>query len=295
MSLVIQMLPRLFLLALAGLLFCAPAAFAPPAFAQDAEVPARQPSHCLAVAQSAPGLRYLHHASFRDPVPQGRARVQYVTHATFLIQAEGGTSAATDFSGFLGSADFVPDVVTMNKAHQTHWTPFPDPAIAHVLPGWGPIDGEGIAHYLDLGDMVVRNVSTDLVSPFIGVREARGNSIFVFEVAGLCIGHLGHLHHTPTEEQFAALGRVDVVMAPVDGGYTMPLDQMIGILKRMRSSIVIPMHWFTEGGLVTFLKGMEDQFTVIETGLSSLTVSLDTLPAQPTVMVLRPQFLHDPD
>lgn len=275
--------------------FVAASLFALPVASQETTTSERKPSHCLAVAQSAPGIGYLHRASFRDPVPAGRVRVQYVTHATFLIQTEGGTSAATDFSGFLGSADFLPDVITMNKAHETHWTAFPDPAIPHVLPGWGPVDGEGIAHYLDLGDMVVRNVSTDLVSPYIGVREAKGNSIFVFEAAGLCIGHLGHLHHTPTDEQFAALGRVDVVMAPVDGGFTMPLDQMIAILKRMRSSIVIPMHWFTEAGLVTFLDGMQDQFTVIEPGVSTLTVSLETLPAQPTVMVLRPDFLRDPD
>ncbi|MEM6480467.1 MAG: MBL fold metallo-hydrolase [Pseudomonadota bacterium] len=281
---------RWLLLAFAGL-----CVWAQPVAAQEGDNQARKPSHCLAVAQSAPGISYLQHASFRDPVLPGRVRVQYVAHATFLIQTEGGTSAATDFSGFLGSADFLPDVITMNKAHSTHWTEFPDPAIPYVLPGWGPVDGEGISHYLDLGDMVVRNVSTDLVSPYIGVREEKGNSIFVFEAAGLCIGHLGHLHHTPTDEQFAALGRVDVVMAPVDGGFTMPLDQMIGILKRMRSSIVIPMHWFTDGGLRAFLHGIGSEFTIVETGLSSLTVSLETLPAQPTVMVLRPEFLRDLD
>ena len=44
-----------------------------------------------------------------------------------------------------------------------------------------------------------------------------------------------------------------------------------------------------------FKNGMADEFTVIETGISSLTVSLDTLPAQPTVMVLRPEFLRDLD
>lgn len=288
MTVVVARLPFSSLLTAVSIFWLASAAIA-----QDTENTPRQPSHCLAVAETTPGIDYLHKASFRDPVPEGRVRVQYVSHATFLIQSEGGTSAATDFSGFLGSAEFLPDVITMNKAHTTHWTAFPDPAIPYVLPGWGPVDGEGIEHYLDLGDMVVRNVSTDLVSPFIGVREAKGNSIFVFEAAGLCIGHLGHLHHTPTDEQFAALGRVDVVMAPVDGGYTMPIDQMIGILKRLRSSIVIPMHWFTDGGLRMFLAGIEDEFTVVETGLSSLTVSLETLPAQPTVMVLRPEYLRD--
>ncbi len=64
--------------------------------------------------------------------------------------------------------------------------------------------------------MLVRNVSTDIRSQF-GGTEDRGNSIFVFEVAGLCIGHLGHLHHEPNDAQYAALGRLDVVMAPVDG------------------------------------------------------------------------------
>jgi hypothetical protein len=67
-------------------------------------------------------------------------------------------------------------------------------------------DGDGPAeHRLDLGEMLVRNVPTDLRGRFGGPSEAYGNSIFVFEVEGLCIGHLGHLHHTPTPEQYAAI------------------------------------------------------------------------------------------
>ncbi|MEM7076301.1 MAG: MBL fold metallo-hydrolase [Pseudomonadota bacterium] len=278
---------------LLALLLAGLAHAAAPAAAQSAQDTVRKPSHCLAVALQTPGVAYLQKAGFRDPVPPDRVRLRYVTHASFLIQTEGGTSVITDYNGFVGSADFLPDVVTMNKAHSSHWTAFPDPAIPHVLPGWGTEPGAGITHNLDLGDMVIRNVNTDIVSPFAATREARGNSIFVFEAAGLCIGHLGHLHHTPTEEQFAALGRVDVVMAPVDGGYTMPLPQMIGVLQRLKSSVVIPMHWFTEDGLARFLAGMEGPFTVVETGLDTLTVSLDSLPAAPTVMVLRPAFLRD--
>ena len=70
--------------------------------------------------------------------------------------------------------------------------------------------------------------------------EEKGNSIFVFEMAGLCIGHLGHLHHEPDTAQYAALGRLDVVMVPVDGGYTLNLATMIRVVKRLRSSVVIP-------------------------------------------------------
>ena len=260
--------------------------------AQDA---ARKPSHCLAVAQGTPGVDYVHKTSFRDPVGLHKVRLQYVAHASFLVQTHGGTSAVTDYTGFVGNVDFVPDVVTMNHAHDTHWTPFPDPDIAHVLRGWGEEHGAGVEHYLDLGDMVIRNVSTDIRSPYGSGTEPNGNSIFVFEAAGLCIGHLGHLHHVPTEQQFAALGRVDVVMAPVDGGYTMALSDMIAVIRRLKSSVVIPMHWFGEPTLQRFLAGMDGVFPVVETGLSSLNVSLDTLPSQPTIMVLRPSYLRDPD
>lgn len=253
---------------------------------------ARQPSHCIAIAQNTPGIEYLHKASFRAPVPEFSARIRYIAHASFLIQTEDGLSAVTDFTGFVGNVDFIPDVVTMNHAHSTHWTPNPDPAIPHVLPGWGEEFGAGIEHYLDLGGMVVRNVSTDIRSWDGGV-EPKGNSIFVFEVAGLCIGHLGHLHQEPSDAQYAALGRMDVVMAPVDGGFTLPLENMINVLNRMKARIVIPMHWFADGSLGRFLAGMEGEFDIVETGGSEITVSLRDLPDRPTIMVLRPSYLRE--
>ena len=136
-------------------------------------------------------------------------------------------------------------------------------------------------------------MSTDIRSYFGGGSEPKGNSIFVFEVAGLCVGHLGHLHHEPNAEQYAALGRVDVVMAAVDGGLTLDLPTMLRVMDRLRSSVVIPMHWFSETSLTAFLAGMEDDFDVVITDGNDITLSQDTLPARPTVMVLRPQFLRD--
>ncbi|MDD9708166.1 MBL fold metallo-hydrolase [Seohaeicola sp. SP36] len=261
---------------------------AAPAQAQD-----RIPSHCIAVADAAPGLEYLHQASFRDPLPADTVRINYIDHASFLIQTTGGLNAVTDFTGFIGNVDLIPDIVTMNHAHSTHWTSAPDPAIPHVLRGWGEVFGEGVDHYLDLGEMLVRNVPTDIRS-FRGV-EARGNSIFIFEVAGLCIGHLGHLHQEPSPEQYAAIGRLDVVMAPVDGGLTLDLPTMMRVVGRLSSSVVIPMHWFGDGTLRAFVDGMRTQFAVIDAGESSLELSLANLPRQPTIVVLRPQLLQDAD
>ncbi len=260
---------------------------AAPAVAQH-----RPPSHCIAIADAAPGITYLHKASFQDPVPKHSVRISYLAHASFLIQSPGGVSAVTDFTGFIGNVNFLPDIVTMNHAHDTHWTAYPDPAIPNVLPGWGEY-GKGIEHYQEVGDVLVRNVSTD-IRGMNGIEE-KGNSIFVFEVAGLCVGHLGHLHHEPDEAQYAALGRLDVVMAAVDGGLTLDLHSMLKVLKRLRSSVVIPMHWFGDYTLQAFVEGMAQDFAIVNDGGSEFTVSLRTLPRRPTVVVLQPRYLRDVD
>jgi len=274
---------RLFAVA-AALLAVPVAVMALPAAAQD-----RRPSHCISLVQNVPGLDVIHKASFTDPLPDYTVRIRYIGHAMFLLQTPAGLSAVTDYSGFLGAADFVPTVATMNRAHSTHWTPNPDPRIPHVLPGWD-FEAGAADHYLELDDLVVRNVPTDIRS-YTGTGGENGNSIFVFETAGLCIGHVGHLHHEPTPEQYAALGRLDVVMVPVDGGFTMDVAAIMRVVRRLRSSVVIPMHWFGASTLEYFLTGMGDEFAVVRTDASEIELSLRTLPDRPTVMLLRPSYL----
>ena len=254
----------------------------------------RRPSHCIAIAEANPALHFVHKASWTEPLPDDTVRLHYVAHASFLIQTPGGLNAVTDFTGFIGNTKLIPDVVTMNHAHSTHWTANPDPAIPHVLRGWGAEFGAGVEHHLDLDEMLVRNVSTDIRSSFSGMEE-NGNSIFIFEVGGLCIGHLGHLHQEPTAEQYALIGRLDVVMVPVDGGMTLPLPVMMRVVSRLKSSVVIPMHWFSDGGLQSFVAGMSSEFDVEAVRAASMEVSLRTLPDRPTIFLLRPQWLSDKD
>ncbi|MDO6725658.1 MBL fold metallo-hydrolase [Cognatishimia sp. 1_MG-2023] len=259
--------------------------------ASGASAQERRASHCIAVAENISEATYVHKAAFRDAVPEDSVRIIYIDHSAFLIQTEGGLNAVTDFTGFIGTANFLPDIVTMNHAHSSHWTPVPDPAIPHVLEGWGAF-GVGIEHHLDLGEMLVRNVSTDIRSGF--EVEPKGNSIFVFEVAGMCIGHLGHLHHEPDAAQYAALGRLDVVMAAVDGGRTLDLPTMMKVLRRLKASIVIPMHWFDEATLGAFLIGMSEVYDIDRGKGSDVVVSLRSLPKRPKIIVLQPKFLTDP-
>ena len=248
---------------------------------------ARLPSHCIALAEAAAQVMPV---LFGAPLDDNTVRIRFVDHATFLIETQGGLVAATDYTGYLGVPDLVPDVVTMNNAHSTHWTANPDPRIAHVLRGW-PEGGSPADHSLDLGEMLVRNVTTDTRGPFGEGAASNGNSIFIFEVAGLCIGHLGHLHQIPNAAQKAAIGRLDVVMVPVDGGYTMAVDDMAGVVRDLRASVVIPMHWFSGASLEVFLSEMQAGFDVVRLDQPDIEFSRANLPAKPTIIVLEPAFL----
>ncbi len=78
-------------------------------------------------------------------------RISYVSHSTFWIESPGGVTIATDYAGWTGRRG-IPRVVTMNKAHETHFTDTPDPAIEHVLRGWNPEGGRN-NHNLEVGDV----------------------------------------------------------------------------------------------------------------------------------------------
>lgn len=253
----------------------------------------RRPSHCFAIADASPELTYVRLASWRDPIEdEYSVRLSYIDHSMYMIQTHGGLSAITDFTGFIGATGMLPDVVTMNNAHDSHWTPFPHPDIPNVLPGWRQ-NGAPAEYYLDLGEMLIRNVTTDIRGGFGGSVIEDNNSIFIFEVAGLCIGHLGHLHHEPSDETYAAIGRLDVVMAAVDGGLTVDTPTMIRIVQRLRSSFVLPMHWFSRNSLDRFLTGVSGDFDIRRPGESSMEISLRDLPSRPTVVVLEPKWLSE--
>jgi L-ascorbate metabolism protein UlaG (beta-lactamase superfamily) len=244
-------------------------------------------STCLAVADSQPVPPLWPAKLDRVAGDPPGVKITYVGHSAFRIETVQGISVVTDYNGVAGDGG-PPDIVTMNHAHSSHYTPFPDPAIPHVLKGWESADGRRPAEYhLRLEDLYIRNVPTDLYVEGIMIEEA-GNSIFIFETAGLCIGHLGHLHHSLTPEHIAVIGRLDILFMPVDGTYTMSQAGMIELAKQLRSSMVIPMHYFSAFSLQRFLVGMEGDFAIDITGERSITVSLATLPQTRTVVVLQP-------
>ena len=252
------------------------------AAAQDAP----RGSECLAMAQAPPRATPV---SLRLTAAKAEeVTITYAGHSTYYIDTPGGVRIATDFSGAY-TAGRLPDVVTMNRAHSTHYSLFPDPRIAHVFHGWND-DGTPARINERIGDVLIRNVTTDIRRYFMDDSSAEmikdGNSIFIFEVAGLCIGHLGHLHHKLDDSHFAAIGKLDIVMVPIDGAYTMSLDGVSEITRRLRASVVLPMHRFATP-LDEFMRRIGQQFAIDERTDRSVTLSRESLPQAPTVIILR--------
>ena len=250
--------------------------FAASAHAQSGPVP----SQCLAIAQSLPKVQFASVTLAQTEAEE--VTITYAGHSTYVIETPAGVTVATDYSGVYGT-DPVPRVVTMNKAHTTHFTNYPNPDIEYVLPGWNP-EGGPAEHRVVVEDIYIRNVPTD-IRRFDGM-EKDGNSIFVFEVADLCIGHLGHLHHDLTDAHYAAVGRLDVVMIPVDGGMTQSLANVSEIARRLYSSIILPMHRHSTP-LSAFTARMGEGFALDFRDERSFSVSLRSLPRRPTIVVLK--------
>src|ERR1700681_1370820 len=86
--------------------------------------------------------------------------ITFLGHASFEIVSPAGVSAVTDYNGYNIPAD-PPDIATMNHAHSTHYTPYPDPRIQNVLHGWAE-NGQIPNFDLTVEDLHVTNVPTNI-------------------------------------------------------------------------------------------------------------------------------------
>ena len=216
----------------------------------------------------------------------GTLDLTFLGHASFVLRSPGGVSIVTDYNDYI-RPDFTPDVATMNHAHPTHYSLDPDPGIKLILRGWNT--GTGIPHYREhFGDVQIRNVATN-IRDWDGGTEYGGNSIFVFEIADLCIAHLSHLHHTLAPEHLAELGEIDVLIAPVDGAYTLGQHDMLEVLRQIKAPLTIPMHFFSPRVLEHFLNLIAGQYPIRKVESPNVTLSRAMLPKVPTILVIPPE------
>ena len=69
------------------------------------------------------------------------------------------------------------------------------------------------------------------------------NLCTVIEGDGLRIAHLGDLGHPLSEDELSRFGRLDLLMIPVGGVYTVDAAQAKELVEALRPRITVPMHY----------------------------------------------------
>ncbi|PVB63229.1 metal-dependent hydrolase [Labrenzia sp. 011] len=236
-------------------------------------------------------------APYKSPMPgearvwqaalgPGELQIRYIGHSTFELETPAGVRIATDYNDSI-KPSLPPTVATMNGAHSTHFSINPAPEIEHLLYGWNPKGGP-IDHDLTVQDVRIRNIQTN-IRGWDGESRRLGNSIFIFEVADLCIAHLGHLHQQLTQEDLTRLGQIDIVFAAIDNSTTLRLESLINVLDSIGPAMVIPMHFHFAGALQSFVgRATQAGYEIVRADGPALLVTRASLPMRKTVYVMMP-------
>jgi L-ascorbate metabolism protein UlaG (beta-lactamase superfamily) len=122
--------------------------------------------------------------------------------------------------------------------------------------------------------------------------ERGKNAIFIVDVDGLHIVHLGDLGHELTAEQIKRIGPVDVLMIPVGGVYTINGSEAKKVVEQLKPrQYIIPMHYGTKvfDELLPVDEFLEDQDKAnIKNydATNKLVIESDFKPAEPLIAVL---------
>lgn len=216
-------------------------------------------------------------------VPAHHLRISYVGHASFEVESPEGVRIVTDYNGYVRPPR-QPHIVTMNNAHNTHFTDVVEEGIKYVMRGWDPAGGVA-RHNLKFRDVRVRNVPTNL-SDWSG-RLRNGNSIFVIESVGMCVAHISHLHHVLSKEQLRELGRVDIAFAPIDGMWTMSHQELFEVLDQIKPMLIIPMHFGSLGGTEAFIARARPKWPVKRHTGTTIELTFRDLPRKTEVLFLQ--------
>ncbi len=171
--------------------------------------------------------------------------IEYIAHAAFRIQSRAGHRVVIDpYASRVWLGYDWPDGVETAAVLITH--PHYDhdagQSRGHAFP-WG----DDVAVYRDpgryeVGDIVIHGIAGKHADPY-GMEFGQINTIFVLEVHGVRIAHLGD-NGPLTEANYAALGRVDVLIAPADSQYHILREgELETIRDRLKPRWLVPMHY----------------------------------------------------
>ena len=210
-------------------------------------------------------------------------KVKYLGHACFLITSDSGIRIITDpykttENLTYGEIRESADIISVSHDHSDHNNAAAvrgDPEVVRGSAKFKGIEFKGIPSYHD-----------DVQG---GKRGS--NTIFCFEVDGIRVCHLGDLGHRLSDNQVAELGKVDILLIPVGGFYTIDAEVASQVCHQIKPKVIIPMHFRTAKSFPV-LAGVED-FLRGKAGVSWLDTSEmefreGQLPEATQIIVLKP-------
>jgi len=213
-------------------------------------------------------------------------RIKWLGHSAFLLTASDGTSVITDPyvpGSFSGQVRYAPiretaDAVTVSHHHQDH------DGVSRLSGKPEVFEGKGT---FKAGSISITGFET-FHDANKGSQRGR-NTVFVFEADGMRVCHCGDLGHVLSAPQVAAIGKVDVLLLPVGGTFTVDAEAAHEVAEQLAARITIPMHYKTEklgfgiAGVDDFVRG---KASVRRVGSPEVELSADTLPPAPEIWVL---------
>lgn len=166
-------------------------------------------------------------------------KLQWCGQACFLLTSSEGTRILTDpFNKHLGYPvpRYLVDGITVSHNHYDH-------NYIKAIPNY-----QEIPILREPGNYQVGDISIEGIAVFhdqCSGKERGDNHIFVFQLEGMRIAHLGDLGHTFSPEQLARLGLIDILLIPLGGTYTIGYQEAEIILVQVQPKITIPMHYKT--------------------------------------------------
>jgi len=206
-------------------------------------------------------------------------KIRWLGHASFLIEGQ-GVRIVTDPYDQIGIEfpQVEADVVTSSHDHFDH------NAVDKV--GGSPAVVRGAGTHRAAG---VEFVGIETYHDETGGSQRGKNTVFCFELEGIRVCHLGDLGHRLDEATVSEIGRVDILMVPVGGTYTIDAGGAADVVEALKPRVVIPMH-FRIPGLALPISDEGDftqRFARVER-VDELELTPQSLPEEMTVYVLTP-------
>lgn len=162
----------------------------------------------------------------------------YLGHACFRIRGKKGTVVVDPYSkdiGFL-MPKIKADAVLITHQHDDHNA---DERVKDYR-----VKIEGVGEY-EVGGIKITGIAS-FHDKEKGKKRGR-NTIYKIVVDGIEVVHLGDLGCDLTDEQIEILNKVEVLLVPVGGKYTIDADEAVEIVKELEPSVVVPMHFMEKG------------------------------------------------